>query len=155
MSKYNITEKKEKNATYRTLVSPQLMDRMQDEIIRIIRVEKKYKDKSYSARQLAEDLGTNTRYVSAVVNVRFHANYTTFVNKFRVEDAMTMLTDRRYTKLNMQDIADMVGFANRQSFYSAFFKVTGMTPRQYKLTYAPPKKKTSGKTRKTRKSADE
>ena len=76
MGKYNITEKKEKEAAYRSLVSPRMMDDMQEKILNIIVMQKKYRDKDYSAKKLAEDLGTNTRYISAVVNVRFHMNYT-------------------------------------------------------------------------------
>ena len=135
MAKYNITEKKDRNATYRTLVSPEVMDEMEGKILKIIRLQKKYKDKDYSAKQLAEDLGTNTRYVSAVVNVRFHMNYTTFVNKFRIEEAMNLLVDKRYQHLNMEEISVMVGFANRQSFYASFYKIMNMTPREYRLQH--------------------
>ena len=108
MTKYNITEKKVKEATYRTLVNPVLMDELKSKILDIIVMQKKYKDKDYSAKKLAEDLGTNTRYISAVVNVQFHTNYTSFVNK---------------------------GFANRQSFYASFFKFMNMTPREYRLQH--------------------
>ena len=135
MAKYNITELKEKEAAYRSLVSPKLMDELKEKILDIILIQKKYKDKDYSAKKLAEDLGTNTRYISAVVNVRFHMNYTSFVNKFRIEEAMTLLVDKRYRDLNMEDISDMVGFANRQSFYASFFKINGITPREYKLRH--------------------
>jgi len=135
MAKYNITENKEKEAAYRSLVSPKLMDEMKDKILRIIVMEKKYKDKEYSAKKLAEDLGTNTRYISAVVNVRFHMNYTSFVNKFRIEEAMTILVDKRYQQLTMEEVSDMVGFANRQSFYASFYKIMGMTPREYRLRH--------------------
>ena len=135
IAKYNITEKKEKEAAYRTLVNPQLMDEMKEKILDIIVMKKKYKDKDYSAKQLAEDLGTNTRYISAVVNVRFHMNYTSFVNKFRIEEAMTILTDKRYKDLNMEEVSDMVGFANRQSFYASFYKLMNMTPRDYRLKH--------------------
>lgn len=135
MAKYNITEKKEKEAAYRNLVNPKLMDELKEKILNIILFQKKFKDKDYSAKKLAEDLGTNTRYISAVVNVRFHTNYTSFVNKFRIEEAMTLLVDRRYRDLNMEDISDMVGFANRQSFYAAFYKFNGITPREYKLRH--------------------
>ena len=93
MAKYNITEKKVKEATYRTLVNPQLMDELKGKILNVIVMQKKYKDKDYSAKKLAEDLGTNTRYISAVVNVQFHMNYTSFVNKFRIEEAMTLMVD--------------------------------------------------------------
>ena len=132
MAKYNITETKEKEAHYRTLVSPRVMDILKDKILDIIVMQKKYKDKNYSARKLAADLGTNTRYISAVVNVRFHMNYTSFVNKFRIEEAMTILVDRRFQELNMEEVSDMVGFANRQSFYASFYKQLGITPREYR-----------------------
>ena len=133
MAKYNITEKKEKEAAYRSLVSPKMMDEMQEKIMNIIVMQKKYRDKDYSAKKLAEDLGTNTRYISAVVNVRFHMNYTSFVNKFRIEEAMTILVDRRYQDLRMEEVSDMVGFANRQSFYASFYRQLGVTPREYRL----------------------
>ena len=135
MAKYNITEKREKEAAYRSLVSPRLMDEMQEKIMNIIVMQKKYRDKDYSAKRLAEDLGTNTRYISAVVNVRFHMNYTSFVNKYRIDEAMTILVDRRYQDLRMEEVSDMVGFANRQSFYASFFKIMGMTPRDYRITH--------------------
>ena len=135
MAKYNITEKKAKEAVYRSLVSPKLMDEMKEKILKIIVMEKKYKDKDYSAKKLAEDLGTNTRYISAVVNVQFHMNYASFVNKFRIEEAMTILVDRRYQKLRMEEVSDMVGFSNRQSFYASFYKIMGITPRDYRVKH--------------------
>ena len=135
MAKYNIIEKKEKEAAYRSLVSPRLMDELREKILEIILIQKKYKDKDYSAKKLAEDLGTNTRYISAVVNVRFHMNYTSFVNKFRIEEAMAILVDKRYQHLNMEDISSMVGFSNRQSFYASFYKINGLTPRDYKIKH--------------------
>ena len=150
MAKYNITEKKEKEAAYRSLVSPRLMDELKEKILDIILIQKRYKDKDYSARQLAEDLGTNTRYISAVVNVRFHMNYTSFVNKFRIEEAMAILVDKRYQDLNMEDISNMVGFSNRQSFYASFYKINGVTPREYRMRHFAqhPVKENRGRRRK-------
>lgn len=154
MAKYNITEKKEKEAAYRGLVSPKMMDEMQEKIMNIIVMQKRYRDKDYSAKKLAEELGTNTRYISAVVNVRFHMNYTSFVNKYRIDEAMSLLVDKRYQDYRMEEISDMVGFSNRQSFYASFYRVVGITPREYRLQHlkqhpsmqvakAKPKKKSS------------
>ena len=70
MAKYNIIEKKEKEAAYRSLVSPKMMDEMQEKIMNIIVMQKKYRDKDYSAKKLAEDLGTNTRYISLTSSIR-------------------------------------------------------------------------------------
>ena len=141
MAKYNISERKEKDATYRNLVNPALMDELRDKIMDIVVMQKKYKDKDYSAKKLAEDLGTNTRYVSAVVNVRFHMNYTSFVNKYRIEEAMFILTDKRYQDLRIEEVSDMVGFANRQSFYASFYKITGITPQEYRMQHSAGKAK--------------
>lgn len=133
MPKYNITELKEKKAEYRNQISPETKDELKDRILEIIVMKKKYKDPEYSARQLAADLGTNSRYISAVVSTRFHCNYTTFVNKYRIEEAMSILTDKRYQDLNVEEVGEMVGFSNRQSFYAAFYKFVQMTPRDYRL----------------------
>ena len=147
MAKYNITEKKEKEAAYRTLVSPTLMDELKERILDVIVMQKKYKDKDYSAKRLAEDLGTNTRYISAVVNVRFHMNYTSLVNKYRIEEAMSILTDKRYRDLRIEEVSDMVGFANRQSFYASFYRIMGITPKEYRLQHMPKVTKSKKKTK--------
>ena len=88
MAKYNIRESKPKDAVYRTLVNPDLMEAMKDRIYQIVVREKKYRDKKYSAKKLAADLYTNTRYVSAVVNVKFGVNYSSFVNQYRIKEAI-------------------------------------------------------------------
>ena len=135
MAKYNIKEKEDRYAAYRSLVNPKLMDELQDKIQQVLITDKKYRDRDYSAKKLAEDLGTNTRYISAVVNVRFHMSYTSLVNKYRIEEAMTILIDRRYQDLNMSEISELVGFNNRQSFYAAFFRINGITPRDYRVEH--------------------
>jgi AraC-like DNA-binding protein len=133
MGKYNISELKTKKAEYRHTVSSKMMDIIQEQIINIIVKHKAYRDKDYSAKKLAKEIGTNTRYISAVVNDRFHMNYSQFVNKYRVDEAMRILSDMRYQDLAMSDICDMVGFANRQTFYASFYRFIGVTPRQYRL----------------------
>ncbi|MCF0198660.1 MAG: AraC family transcriptional regulator [Bacteroidaceae bacterium] len=137
MGKYNLTEKKEKDANYRNLVRVELVDVLYEKILQKLVVEKKYRDAEYSAKKLAEDLGTNTRYISAVVNLRFRENYSTVVNEYRIREAMYMLADKRYAKNTMEEISSLVGFANRQSFYAAFYKMQGITPREYRLQHLP------------------
>ncbi|MGI6232066.1 MAG: helix-turn-helix domain-containing protein [Prevotella sp.] len=132
----NTEEVEQKKAVYRSLVSPSMMDDLEKRIRDKIVTQKKYLDKGYSAKKLAEDLGTNTRYISAVVNVRFHMNYTSFVNLHRIKEAMELMVMPKYQKLNMEELSDMVGFSNRQSFYAAFTKVVGTTPRSYKVANA-------------------
>ena len=59
---YNLREKKDKKAAYRSLIRAELADELYDKILNIIVVQKKYKDPNYSAKDLARELKTNTRY---------------------------------------------------------------------------------------------
>lgn len=132
---YNLREKKEKNAAYRSLIRPAFADELYDKVLNIIVAQKKYKDPDYSAKKLAKELETNTRYLSAVVNSRFGMNYCCLVNEYRIKDALILLKDKRYADKNIDEISDMVGFANRQSFYAAFYKNVGITPKSYRKKY--------------------
>lgn len=52
-------------------------------------------------------------------------NYSCLVNEYRIKDALHLLVDKRYVEKNIEEISAMVGFANRQSFYAAFYKNMG------------------------------
>lgn len=143
MGKYNLTEKKDKIAAYRSLVRAELVDELYEKILKIFVVDKKYRDPDYSAKKMAEELNTNTRYVSAVVNIRFQQNYSSVVNEYRVKDAQHLLTDKRYMDKTMEEISAMVGFSNRQSFYAAFYKNIGVTPRTYRMEFLAKEKETA------------
>lgn len=129
---YNIKEKTEKNAAYRSLIRAELADELFDKILNIIIIEKRYRDKDFSAKELARMLGTNTRYISAVINSRFNTNFSCLINEYRVKEALHRLTDKRYADLTIEEIGSMVGFANRQSFYASFYRIMGETPNGYR-----------------------
>lgn len=125
------TAKAKKAPVYLTKISRETFDKLKEQILQALVVEKRYRDSSFTASQLAELLHTNTRYVSIVLSVRYHANFSQFVNRLRIEEVMALLQDQRYAGLRIEEISDMVGFANRQSFYRAFCQIVGKTPRQY------------------------
>ena len=66
-----------------------------------------------------------------MLSVRYHANFSQFVNRQRIEEAMALLQDPRYANLRIDEISDMVGFSNRQTFYRAFCQIAQKTPREY------------------------
>ena len=129
---YNIREKKEKNAAYRSLIRAELADELYDKILNIVVIEKRYRDKEFSAKDLAKELGTNTRYISAVINSRFNTNFSCLVNEYRVKESLHRMTDKRYNDMTIEEIGLSVGFANRQSFYASFFRIMGETPNNYR-----------------------
>lgn len=151
--KYNITPKAEKKSglSYRNALSPESVEDIARKIITKLMIEQKYRDPNYSAKQLAADLGVNMRHISAVINTRFQQNYSELVGKMRIYEAKYMLQDADFADMKMEDIAINVGFTTRQSFYATFFKLCGMTPKDYRKEYGvmpkpKPKKKKSKKT---------
>ena len=136
---YNIREKQEKNAAYRSLIRAELADELYEKILNIIIIGKRYRDKSFSAKELAKELDTNTRYISAVINSRFGTNFSCLINEYRIKEAQHKLTDKRFSDMTIEEIGTMVGFANRQSFYAAFYRIAGETPNNYRKKHTAAK----------------
>ncbi len=129
---YNIKEKQEKNAAYRSLIRAELADELYEKILNIIVIEKRYRNKDFSAKELAKELNTNTRYISAVINSRFNTNFSCLVNEYRIKEALHRMTDKRFVDMTIEEIGNAVGFANRQSFYASFYRMMGETPNSYR-----------------------
>ena len=136
---YNIKEKQEKNAAYRSLIRAELADELYEKILNIIIIEKRYRNKDFSAKELAKELNTNTRYISAVINSRFNTNFSCLVNEYRIKEAQHKLTDKRFQEMTIEEIGTLVGFANRQSFYASFYRVMGETPNNYRRRHTTTK----------------
>ena len=133
---YNIKEKQEKNAAYRSLIRAELADELDEKILNIIIIEKRDRNKDFSAKELAKELETNTRYISAVINSRFNTNFSCLINEYRIKEAQHKLTDKRFQGMTIEEIGTQVGFANRQSFYASFYRVMGETPNNYRKRHA-------------------
>lgn len=162
MAKYNITEKSEKakKAAYRNAITPAFVEEVARKIITKLMVEQKYRDPNYSAKLLAKDIDVNMRHISAVVSLRFQQNYSTLVARMRLYEAKYMLQDRSFDNLTVEDIATKVGFTTRQSFYASFYKLCGITPKEYRVANGfipkaelppPPKPKKKGKKKRGKK----
>lgn len=111
-----------KNETYRNLID------------QIIRVEKKYRDPDFSASMLAERMGLPSYALSRILKSTYGTTYTNIVHALRIQDAARHLKDKRFAPYSVDDIGVMVGFSNRQSFFSAFKKATGTTPEKFRLS---------------------
>ena len=127
--------KERKHPAYQARVNQELIESLQRKIQQKIVFEKKYRDKSYTAKMLADELETNTRYIAATLSMRYNTNFNNYINKYRINDTISMLTNKRYAEMNMEEIGLIVGFSNRQSFYTAFKEITGVSPKVYKRKF--------------------
>lgn len=123
------TEQEEKS--YSKRINRKTLEQIRKGVHNYVIVGKRYRNVNYTAKRLAEDIGTNTRYLSAGIRLHYKCNFAELVNKLRVEEAKQMISDPDST-MTMEDISLSAGFANRQSFYTAFAKYVGMTPKEYR-----------------------
>ncbi len=95
---------------------------------------KGYLAPDFSAQQLAEEMGISAFALSRLLKTIYGMSYSDIVHTYRIQDAMRHLKDKRFAPYSIDDIGAMVGFKNRQSFFSAFKKATGTTPEKFRQT---------------------
>ncbi len=93
--------------------------------------EKVYLNSELKLKELAERLGTNTRYLSQVVNKETGCNLIHFINEFRIKEAKKKIIDPGYRHLTTFGIAQHCGFRNKSTFYKVFKEFEGVTPKDF------------------------
>lgn len=96
--------------------------------------QKQYTSPGFNLEILSEHLGINRKYLSKAINNATGKNFNTYINEYRVKEAIRLLSDPANTLLSVDDIGMQVGFSNRSSFYESFRKMTGISPSQFKKT---------------------
>lgn len=98
---------------------------------RMMRENRIYTDSLLTKEKLAEYLGTNRTYLSRVINEQTEQPFTKYVNKFRIEEAIRLLSDPQ-NETPLKAICAELGFKSLSTFYTLFQSTTGMTPSQYR-----------------------
>ena len=129
----NETEKEKKLPAYHSRMKAEHTDDLYVKILHKLSVGKTYRSPHYTAKQLAHDLDTNTRYVSTAIAVHTGDNYNALVNSLRLRDACKLLQSPKYAKYTAEEIGLLVGFSSRQAFYLAFKRAHNVTPREFRL----------------------
>ena len=94
--------------------------------------DKVYLNPSLSIQDLSQMIGTNKTKLSHVINTYLHQNFATLINKYRIVEAIKLLSDDQYLKNKIEVIGEMCGYSNRQVFHAAFKKEMGITPTHFR-----------------------
>ena len=107
-----------------------------DRICRIINSEVFYKEgflqQGLTAKRLAESTGITVQDISAVTKVFFGGNFSSILQRLRVNRVCALLESPEYDRITCEIIGLRCGFSSRQSLYNAFRKLRGMTPEEYR-----------------------
>ena len=93
-----------------------------------LEIKKVFLNSGLSLKKLSAMIDTNQTYLSNVVNRYFECNLKGLLNRYRVEYAKELL---RADCNTLENLPKKCGFASKSPFYTAFKKITGMTPIQY------------------------
>lgn len=91
---------------------------------------KKYIQNDITLDNLATDLNTNRTYLSRHINSALGCNFKTWIRTLRIEDAKRLLIKEPFIPIG--SIGEMVGIADKSSFFRQFMNITGTTPRDYR-----------------------
>lgn len=81
----------------------------------------------YNKRQSSRNIRTNRTYLSRIINEQSKLSFTHYVNRFRIEEAIRLLSDPN-NETPLKAISTELGFNSISTFYNLFQSSVGMTP---------------------------
>lgn len=100
-------------------------------ILEVMDDKKIFCDIDFSLDKLADIIGSNSTYVSQIINESFKKNFSAFLNDYRIRESRRMLSDIKYEKYSIESISTMVGFKSKSTFNARFKEIIGVTPSFY------------------------
>ena len=101
-------------------------------IVYNLEVRKVFLDPKLSLVKFSSIVGTNTTYLSNVVNHYFKCNYKHLLNKYRIRYAKQLISNEVYSP---NELYKPCGFSSRSAFYAAFKKIMRVSPLYYQKYY--------------------
>lgn len=86
-----------------------------------------------SIQSVADALGMNTHTVTRIFTASFHCNFRKFINSLRIDEAAYKLVS---TTDSITQIAFSTGFDTLRTFNRAFLADRGLTPSEYRRSFA-------------------
>jgi AraC-like DNA-binding protein len=105
-------------------------DIIKDRLHELMSADELFRDSEISLAAVAERLSITPHQLSQLLNERMDTRFWDFVNRYRIEEAKKLLRDN--PDANIISVCFQVGFNTKSTFNSAFKKMAGMTPREFK-----------------------
>ncbi len=90
-----------------------------------------YLDSDLTLKRLAAGLGVSSEALSAVINQKFEQSFRELINQFRINHFKSLVVDQSINTTSILTMALDSGFNSQASFYRAFKKFEGMSPKDY------------------------
>lgn len=114
----------------KTGLSKQFSLELKEKLDLIMHSQKPFLNPDINLDTIANMLDVSRNHASQIVNEHYLMNFYDFINDYRIIEAKKILVSKR-NKYSISEIAYQCGFNNRISFYNAFKKFVGSTPKEY------------------------
>lgn len=113
-------------------LSEEARNELLSRILHIMEHTKAFCDSDFGIEKLATMVHSNARYVSLVINVVYQENFRTFLNRYRIKEAMLKMNDLNTNgNYTLRAIAESVGYKSQANFINVFTRITGIKPSTY------------------------
>lgn len=89
----------------------------------------RYTDKELTLEQIAEEIPASPVYLSRMIKQELNTTFSSLVTQMRIQKALQLLTS---TDKSILEIAEQCGYDTQHYFSTAFKKVMGVSPNQYR-----------------------
>lgn len=103
---------------------------LKEKLKKLMETEKLFCDEDLTLSRLAAHLSISSHELSKFLNTEYKNNFSSFINKYRVEEAKNLLLEDMNRSILL--IAHNSGFNTKSAFNNAFKKFTGITPSKYR-----------------------
>lgn len=84
----------------------------------------------FSLPALADQLKVSVHQLSQVINEGLGKSFFEMTAEYRIDEAKRLLKEK--ANIKVEEIAEQVGYNSKSSFNTAFKKITGMTPSEWR-----------------------
>jgi len=103
----------------------------------LMKTEKLYEESELKLETLAAKLGIAKHALSQVINQSFQVSFFEYINLKRIHEAKKLLSSKEKAQLTIIEIAYEVGYNTKNTFNSAFLRIVGMTPSEFRAQHKP------------------
>lgn len=100
-------------------------------ILQLLEKEECWLQPDFTIEKAAKQLGTNSSYLSYVVNHHLGKSFSALLNEYRVRRACLLMEDPANATYTMDYLAMQAGFSNRVTLLRQFKRIVGMAPSEY------------------------
>ncbi len=136
------TETSEKDAKYNSsCMCKDLRKELIEKLLQLMKEDEPFTDSKVKIDAIADMVGTNTKYLSQLINEHFGKNFHTFLNDYRCSKVIKLFNDPHYNNYSIEGIAETCGFNSRSTFVASFKRFSGKLPSTYRSSVRAKMKK--------------